>query len=170
LGAAAARGWRVLGVDVNPAAARGAKQLYGVSTMTDTLQGALDRGTVQRGAWDIVLYQFVLEHLPHPEVELHHAAEALAPGGSLAVVVPNMATFERDVFGASYRSLRADHLHLFSMPSARHYLAAERLVEVAHETTCSLHLLRGFLEESDLDDLYDDDRGPDLLFLARKAS
>jgi hypothetical protein len=80
-----------------------------------------------------------------------------------------MATFELDVFGASYRSLRADHLHLFSMPSVRRYLEAERWVEVAHETTCSLHLLRGFLEPSALAALYEMDRGPDLVFLARRA-
>ena len=168
LGAAVARGWRAAGVDINPAAARGARALYGLETVTATLGEALERGAIERRAWDIVLYQFVLEHLSKPEVELHHAAEAVAPGGYLALVVPSMATFEIDVFGASYRSLRADHRHLFSVPSMRSYLAAEPFVEVTHRTTCSLHLLRGFLEPRELDGLYANDRGPDLVFLARR--
>jgi SAM-dependent methyltransferase len=168
LGAAMARGWRTAAVDINPAAARGARALYGIETVTATLGEALDAGTIERGAWDVVLYQFVLEHLAEPEVELRHAAEVIAPGGHLAVVVPNMSTFELDVFGASYRSLRADHRHLFSLASLRSYLASQGFGDVAHRTTCSLHLVRGFLDARELDDLYANDRGPDLFLLARR--
>jgi SAM-dependent methyltransferase len=170
LAAAVARGWRAKGVDVNAAAARGARAFYGLETVTATLGGALEEGAIERGAWDIVLYQYVLEHLSQPDVELHCAAKAVAPGGYLALVVPNMSTFEIDVFGASYRSLRADHRHLFSVPSMRSYLAAESFLEVAHRTTCSVHLLRGFLEPRELDGLYANDRGPDLVFLARRKA
>jgi SAM-dependent methyltransferase len=168
LGAAMARGWRTAGVDINPAAARGARALYGIETVTATLGEALEAGVIARGAWDVVLYQFVLEHLAEPEVELRHAAKVIAPGGHLAVVVPNMSTFELDVFGASYRSLRADHRHLFSLASLRSYLASQGFVDVAHRTTCSLHLVRGFLDARELDDLYANDRGPDLFLLARR--
>jgi SAM-dependent methyltransferase len=168
LGAAAARGWRTIGVDVNPAAASATRRLYGVKTVTATLETALRTGAVAKRAWDVVLYQFVLEHLSDPEIELRHAAEAVAPGGYVVFVVPSMSTFEVDVFGASYRSLRADHRHLFSVASARAYLSAAGLTHVAHETTCSLHLLRGFLEPSALADLYAADRGPDLLVLAQR--
>jgi len=170
LGAAMARGWRTAAVDINPAAARGARALYGIETVTATLGEALDAGTIERGAWDVVLYQFVLEHLAEPEVELRHAAEVIAPGGHLAVVVPNMSTFELDVFGASYRSLRADHRHLFSLASLRSYLASQGFGDVAHRTTCSLHLVRGFLDARELDDLYANDRGPDLYLLAQRSA
>jgi SAM-dependent methyltransferase len=170
LEAAKARGWRTTGIDINPAAARVTKKLYGLHTIVGTLGGALASGAIARGGWDLVLYQFVLEHLYGPEVELHHAAQAVAPGGHLALVVPNMSTFEVDVFGAAYRSFRADHLHLFSVRSLGSYLATAGFTEVAHRTTCSLHLLRGFLEPKELDDLYDRDRGPDLVFLARRSS
>jgi SAM-dependent methyltransferase len=154
-------------VDLNPFAAQAARERYGFGTVTGTLASALSRGEVQRRAWDLVLYQFVLEHVSEPGPELLRAADALAPGGHLVIVVPNMATFELSVFGGAYRSLRADHHHLFSPASAAAYLRGARLREVARKTSCNLHLLRGFLTQQELAELYGSDRGPDLFLIAR---
>ena len=167
--AAAMRGFRTGGVDLNPFAARAARQLYGFDTVTGTLGAALDSGAIAKHSWNIVLYQFVLEHIPDPALELRRAAEAVAPGGYVVFVAPSMATFEIDLFGAAYRSLRADHFHLFSIASARAYVHGAKLTEVAHKTTCSLHLLKGFVEPGELDELYARDRGPDLFFMSRSA-
>jgi SAM-dependent methyltransferase len=160
-------GYRTNGVDLNPFAAQAARERYGFGTVTGTLASALSRGEVQRRAWDLVLYQFVLEHMSEPGPELLRAADALAPGGHLVIVVPNMATFELSVFGGAYRSLRADHHHLFSPASAAAYLRGARLREVARKTSCNLHLLRGFLTQQELAELYGSDRGPDLFLIAR---
>ena len=165
--AAERRGYRTKGVDLNPFAAQAAGELYGFETVTGTLASALSRGDVERRAWDVVLYQFVLEHIIEPGSELSRAAEALAPGGHLVIVVPNMATFELPVFGGAYRSLRADHYHLFSPASAAAYLRRAGLREVAHKTSCNLHLLRGFLAQEELAELYRVDRGPDLFLIAQ---
>jgi 2-polyprenyl-3-methyl-5-hydroxy-6-metoxy-1,4-benzoquinol methylase len=165
--AAELRGFRTGGVDMNPFAARAAKELYGFETVTGTLGSALDTGAVAKRAWDVVLYQFVLEHVPDPALELRRAVEAVRPEGYVVFVSPNMAAFELEIFGGAYRSLRADHLHLFSVSSARVYLQSAELVEVAHRTTCNLHLLRGFVEPRELDELYENDRGPDLFVVAR---
>ena len=165
--AAELRGYRTSGVDLNPFAAEAAGELYGFATVTGTLGRGLANGEIERGAWNLVLYQFVLEHMSEPELELARAAEALAPGGYLVIVVPNMATFELPVFGAAYRSLRADHYHLFSPASASAYLRTARLREVAHKTSCNLHLLRGFLSQEELAELYQADRGPDLFLVAQ---
>jgi SAM-dependent methyltransferase len=168
--AAAVRGWRTQGVDISAAAARGARRTYGFDTVTSTLGEALDRGAVPSRAWDLVLYQFVLEHVAEPEIELRHAARALAPGGLLVLVVPNMTTFEVGVFGASYRSLRPDHLHLFSLGSARHYLNAAGFSVAAHETSCSLHLLKGFLPGDEIARMYALGLGPDLTIFAERVA
>jgi SAM-dependent methyltransferase len=165
--AAELRGYRTNGVDLNPFAAEAARERYGFATVTGTLESALSSGEIQRRAWDLVLYQFVLEHMNEPGPELLRAADALAPGGHLVIVVPNMATFELSVFGGAYRSLRADHYHLFSPASAAAYLRGARLHEVARKTSCSLHLLRGFLTQQELAELYRSDRGPDLFLIAR---
>jgi SAM-dependent methyltransferase len=165
--AAERRGYRTKGVDLNPFAAQAAGDLYGFETVTGTLASALSRGEVERRAWDVVLYQFVLEHMTDPGAELSRAAEALAPGGHLVIVVPNMATFELPVFGGAYRSLRADHYHLFSPASAAAYLQGAGLREVARKTSCNLHLLRGFLAQEELAELYRADQGPDLFLIAQ---
>jgi SAM-dependent methyltransferase len=166
--AAEARGLKSAGVDVNPEAARAAHALYGLDTHVSTLGDALASGALASGAWDIVLYQFVLEHLADPRAELTHAARALSAQGHLVLVVPSMSTFELSVFGSSYRSLRGDHLHLFSERSLRRYLSDARLTMVRLRSHCSLQLLRGFLAPVELDQLYESGRGPDFTVLAKK--
>lgn len=170
LAAAAKRGWRTLGVDVNPEAARAARANYGFETLSATLEQALSERCVTEGGWDVVLYGFVLEHLESPSTELRAAYRALVPGGCLALVVPNMEAVELDVFGASYRSLRSDHLHLFSARSLQR-LVTEQGLDVVHlHSHCSLHLLRGFLDPAELETLYQEGRGPDLTVLARSRA
>lgn len=168
--AAERRGWRTAGVDQNPEARRGAEQLYGMPTHTGTLGAALDAGAVEAGAWDVVLYQFVLEHVPDPVAELSVAARAVSPGGVLALTVPSMDAAELEVFGASYRSLRRDHLQLFSRRSMQHVLERAGWALCAWETECSVHLLAGFLSASELCALYAEGRGPDAWVLAETRS
>lgn len=168
LAAAAARGWQHQGVDLNPEAARAAKAIYGFETALGTLEQTLTNGGVTEATWDVVVYQFVLEHLADPRAELTTARRALAPDGTLVLVIPSMSSFELDVFGSSYRSLRADHLHLFSARSLAQLLAAAGLELVNLSSHCNLHLVQGFLEPSQLEQLYGAGRGPDLTVLARR--
>lgn len=170
LAAAQARGWQTQGVDLNPEAARAAKALYGFETAVGTLQQALTSGRVAAAAWDVVLYGFVLEHLVDPAAELTTALQALAPNGALVLVVPSMSSFELDVFGSSYRSLRADHLHLFSAASLGKLLDSAGLSLSNLQSHCNLHLVRGFLEPPQLEELYRSGRGPDLTALAHRKT
>jgi 2-polyprenyl-3-methyl-5-hydroxy-6-metoxy-1,4-benzoquinol methylase len=150
-------------VDPNPAAADGARRLYGMETITATLEGA-----AIPGPFDLVLYQFVLEHLADPVAELARAARVVAPSGCLALFVPSMEAVEVEVFGASYRSLRADHLHLFSRRSITRCLGDAGLRVVALDSECNLHLLGGFLTDEELREVYASGRGPDLRVLAER--
>jgi hypothetical protein len=84
-------------------------------------------------------------------------------------VVPSADAAEAEVLGASYRSLRADHLHLFSRRSAELLLRAAGLAPAAAATACNLHLLLGVLSAEELArDVYRAGRGPDLTIVARK--
>lgn len=170
LAAAAQRGLRTQGVDVNPEAARATQAIYGFQTETSTLEQALASGRVACASWDVVLYQFVLEHLASPSAELAVARSALVPGGCLVLIVPNMESFELDVFGSAYRSLRSDHLHLFSTRSLGLLLGASGLAISSLHSHCSLHLLRGFLDADELSRLYQGGRGPDITVLARRVA
>lgn len=170
LAAAKERGLPVQGVELNAHAAKRAAELFSVATHAGTLAQAQASGAVAPGAWDVVLYQFVLEHLAAPEEELARAATALAPRGAVVLMLPSADAAEAEVFGARYRSLRADHLHLFSRASVDAVLRRAGLRAVACESTCSLHLLRGFLSTAELEALYAAGRGPDWWVLATRSS
>jgi SAM-dependent methyltransferase len=161
-------GLLTLGVDLNPFAAEAARRAYGMDTAVGTLGASLDSGLVASGAWDLVLYNFVLEHVPDPLVELCHAVRAMHPLGALVLVVPSMDAAELDVFGGSYRSFRSDHLHIFSRHSIGRYLERAGLVSTELATECNAHLLRGFFAEHELRGIYDRGEGPDMTIIARR--
>jgi len=163
-------GWGTAGVDLNPHAIDHARSLYGMETHVGPLSACLVDGRIARESWDVALYQFVLEHVPDPERELCAAAETIAPGGTLALIVPSADAAEIAVFQGRYRSLRADHLHVFSCRSLEVILQAAGFAVVESFTTCSVHLLRGFLDDETLKNLYSRGRGPDRYLLARKVA
>lgn len=164
--AAERRGWRTSGVDLNPHAAAAARDLYGFETRVGTLKDALSSDRIPRGHSQVVLYQFVLEHIHDPIGELRHAAEVVAPHGFLVLLVPSMGALERVVFGASYRSLRPDHLHLFSWASLDRCFEASGWRRVQSGSECSVHLLADFLSREELEEVYRNGEGPDLWAVA----
>jgi 2-polyprenyl-3-methyl-5-hydroxy-6-metoxy-1,4-benzoquinol methylase len=166
--AARARGLATHGVDINPHAAESARRIYGFDTFTGTLEQALGAGAA--GVHDIVLYQFVLEHVETPVAELRQVARVLAPQGLACFVVPSMEARELDVFGGAYRSLRSDHLHLFTARSVGAMLDAAGLSLRSVQSTCNLHLLSPALSSSELEALYASGAGPDLVVLAARSS
>ena len=76
---------------------------------------------------------------------------------------------ELEVFGASYRSFRADHLRLFSRASLARALGAAGFAAPAVESGCNLWLLRGLLADGELERLHADGRGPDLFALSQRS-
>jgi SAM-dependent methyltransferase len=165
--AAAEAGVETMGIDLNPAAAAAAARLYGMETFVGTLASALESGAVRPGSWDMVLYDFVLEHLADPVAELGRAAALLSPGGVLALTLPNMAAAEVEIFGGGYRSFRSDHRHVFSLGSLERMLGRAGLSLAAAESGCTVHLLKGVLTEAELLHLYEDGLGPDLTVVAK---
>jgi len=162
-------GWVTGGVDLSAYASDQARALYGMQTQVGSLAACLVDGRIARRSWDLALYQFVIEHISDPLRELRAAAETLVAGGLLALILPSADAAEIDIFQGRYRSLRADHLHVFSSRSLELTLRASGFAIVESFTTCSVHLLRGFLDDEALEDLYRRGRGPDRYLLARKV-
>ena len=160
--AAKGLGLDTTGVDVNPAAREGARSLYGFETMVG-LASALSP-TLR---FDLVLYQFVLEHIADVRAELTTARQLSRGNGLACFVVPSMDATERRVFGSRYRSYRADHLHLFSRASVTRLLLEAGFDDVQLRSVCNLHLLRPFLSNAELDALSARGDGPDLIVTAR---
>ncbi len=167
--AAQDRGFVTMGVDLNPYAAERALALYGMETFTGTLTDARQSGAVRQD-YDLVLYQFVLEHLTDPAAELRELAGILAPGSRLALTIPNMDAFELKVFGGSYRSFRSDHWHIFSRQSIDLLLRDAGFTMVHLKTECSAHLLAGFYSRAELQTIYDSGRGPDMFVIAQREA
>ncbi len=171
--AAERAGIRTGGVDLNGEACREADGRYGLKTFHGTLAEALGSDPpisphLDRGAWDAVLYQFVLEHVVDPARELTVARQALRPAGWLVLSVPNMDAAEIEVFGAAYRSFRGDHLHLFTRASLAAVLAEAGFVLHLVESGCNIHLFDDVLSPPALAWLYESGRGPDLFAVARR--
>jgi SAM-dependent methyltransferase len=165
-------GLRTAGVDLNAHACAEARRRYGLDTFPGTLAEALasPASGIAAGAWDAVLYQFVLEHVIDPVGELARARQALRPGGWLVLLLPSMEAAEIEAFGASYRSFRADHLHLFSRASLAAVLERAGFAPHLTESFCNIHLLRELLSPPALEHLYRSGRGPDLFALARRPT
>ena len=77
----------VVGIEPNPERARLAGQ-RGIPVVV----GTYDDGIVRRhGAFDVVLFADVLEHLEDPASMLRQVRGALAPGGRVLASIPNVA-------------------------------------------------------------------------------
>jgi 2-polyprenyl-3-methyl-5-hydroxy-6-metoxy-1,4-benzoquinol methylase len=154
------------GIDLNSYAAERARAVYGMDTFVGTLAEARQSGAVTR-KYDLVLYQFVLEHLVDPAAELRDIAGILAPGGRLVLAIPSIDALELKVFGGSYRSFRSDHWHVFSRQSIRRLLSDAGFTVVHEKTECSAHLLAGFYSNEELQAIYDSGQGPDLFVISQ---
>jgi len=159
--AAESLGLSTAGVDLNPEAARVAHELYGMKTTTGT-------SSHLEGAFDLVLHQFVLEHVPSVQAEVSNAHRLTAAGGLACFIIPSMEAVERTAFHSRYRSFRADHLHLFSRRSITSVLEGAGFTEVQVDSECNLHLLAGFLTRAECAALYGRGAGPDLVATARR--
>lgn len=74
------------------------------------------------GPWAAVMFWHSLEHLPQPGAALREASAALAPGGVLAIAVPNVASMQARVFGDDWLALDPPR-HLVHIPAPALLLA-----------------------------------------------
>jgi SAM-dependent methyltransferase len=109
-----ARGWRVDGVEPSAGAAAVASA-HGV----DVLAPTLSRAVLEPGSYDLVILRHSLEHLADPIADLERVREALAPGGRVAISLPNHASWQRRLF-------RARWFHL-DVPRHRSHFCADAL-------------------------------------------
>ena len=134
LSAARRAGWHAEGLELNPKTAAFAAAATG---------SVVHRGNVNsfdaRAAYDAVTLTDVLEHIPDPRAVLRRVARYLAPGGWVAVKVPNgpaqrIKERARALMTRGYQPRLADnlvHVNHFSPASLRRALEAEGFRNVA---------------------------------------
>jgi SAM-dependent methyltransferase len=132
LGAAKALGWRVAGIEMDPAAARKARRFSEEIHTGDILAAPF-----ARGSFDVVTAFHVLEHVPDPVEVVRRMLGWLAPGGLAIVEVPNAGGLGASLFGPAWSGLELPrHLCQFTPESLRRTVeqAGGRIIWCWHRT------------------------------------
>jgi 2-polyprenyl-3-methyl-5-hydroxy-6-metoxy-1,4-benzoquinol methylase len=93
----AEQGWQVAGIESSPLAVARAREAG-----HDVWQGPLETAPDAAAPYDLIVGWMVLEHLHDPVAALRKLARWLAPGGWLAVSVPNAGALWRRLFGGRW--------------------------------------------------------------------
>jgi SAM-dependent methyltransferase len=88
-------GWNGMGIDPVQKAAQLARDHYGIEVITGTLEST----DLPSSSFDVITMWDVLEHLPSPKRAFLRSWELLKPGGRLIFSIPNLASFDRYLFG-----------------------------------------------------------------------
>jgi SAM-dependent methyltransferase len=115
LAEAEARGWVTVGVEPSLYASRFARERLGL----DVRQAGLFDAAVDGAPFDAVFMGDVLEHLPRAGEALDRIAELLAPGGVLALALPNAGSRLARRMGRRWWSVIPTHVHYFTPQSIR---------------------------------------------------
>jgi len=118
LAALRSEGWSVVGVERSVASGRFAATENRLPLLVGGLEAFKPVPT-----FDLIFMHHVLEHLPDPLTTLRHSAALLRPGGSLLVVVPNLASWQFRFARAGWFHLDVPrHLTHFTPAALRHAL------------------------------------------------
>lgn len=104
-------GWAAAGVEPSPGAAAYARKRFGLTVF----QGMLEDAPFASASFDVITFWDVLEHTFSPTATLQHVAGLLAPGGMVAINIPNWDSLDRRLFGplwVGYDPPR--HLYVFT--------------------------------------------------------
>ena len=103
------RGWRPLGLDVNPRSIAHCHE-RGLEAICDVFPSAALDGR----RFDAIVMNDFLEHLPDPGAALEAAGALLAPGGVLFVTTPDVGSLMARVSGPRWLHLKPnEHLNYF---------------------------------------------------------
>jgi SAM-dependent methyltransferase len=106
------RGWEATALDPDERAAEHARDQVGVNAVCADFMEAADLG-----AYDLVTFNKVLEHVEDPVAMLARSRDLLRPGGAVYVEVPDGELAALDPDGPNREEFFIEHLCAFSMTS-----------------------------------------------------
>jgi SAM-dependent methyltransferase len=127
------RGWDVYGVELCAGPARVAREAG-----WNVHQGTLETAGLQDETFDLIAAWMVLEHVPEPVTTIQTIHQLLRADGTLLLGVPNVACWQRYLFGANWYCLDLPrHLQHFSPSILRKLLeqAGFEQIEIVHHRT-----------------------------------
>jgi len=101
LGLLKQRGFRAMGVDFSPEAAKVAEEENGVRVVV----GSLGEAAFPDQSFDIVTLFHVMEHVTNPRDVLAEVLRILRPNGAIVLQVPNIDSWQFRLFGAKWYGL-----------------------------------------------------------------
>lgn len=107
------RGWQVTGVEPSEFASAYARDRLGLDVRTEGLFEA----RLEPAAYDAVFMGDVIEHLPAAGEALDRIAGLIAPGGVLALALPDAGSKLARVMGKRWWSVIPTHVHYFTRAS-----------------------------------------------------
>lgn len=117
--AAKAAGFDARGIDISPESTRYGREVLGLALEV----GDLYERQYPAETFDVVTLWATLEHLPDPNRFLTEARRVLAPGGRIAISVPNHASLAQRILGRRDRYVGIDHVNYFTRDTARRILS-----------------------------------------------
>jgi SAM-dependent methyltransferase len=112
---AGGRGWKAIGVEPSEFASAYAREQLGLDVRT----GGLFEAAPTDERFDAVVMGDVLEHLPDAAAALDRITELLAPGGVVALALPDAGSRLAAAMGPRWWSVIPTHVHYFTRTSLR---------------------------------------------------
>ena len=126
LEALAQEGWEVFGTELSPEIAVTAKQRLGDRISVEKMGNPAH----VEASFDLITFWHVLEHLDNPRQALSEARRLIKPGGTVIIAVPNIESFQAQLF-------KQDWLHL-DVPRHRWHFDPRTLSDLAER--CDFHV------------------------------
>lgn len=123
ISAARDRGWDAIGLDLNPWAAKYAREELGVQVGTETFIDA----AFAPATFDAVTMMDLIEHVGDPSELVREAARVIKPGGLLVILTPDAGSPVSRALGRRWPEVRRapEHLSLFSVSGLAHLVKRE---------------------------------------------
>jgi SAM-dependent methyltransferase len=142
LAEAAERGWEAVGVEPSAWASALARDRLGLDVRT----GDLFAADLEPQSFDAVVMADVIEHLPDPGAALDRVHEWLAPGGVLALALPDAGSPLARALGAKWWSVLPTHVQYFTRGSLEILLSRHGFHVLEARTAPKAFTVRYYLE------------------------
>jgi SAM-dependent methyltransferase len=142
LAEARGRGWSVHGVEPSEFASAFARERLGLEVVT----AAIDEAELPAGAFNAVFMGDVIEHLVDPASALDRIGELLAPGGVVALALPDAGSRLARAMGPRWWSVLPTHVQYFTRDSLATLLRRRGFAPLVVRSAPKAFTVRYYLE------------------------
>jgi SAM-dependent methyltransferase len=139
------RGWKGLGVEPSAFASAFARERLGL----DVITAELDDADLPQGSFGAVFMGDVIEHLIDPGTALDRVASLLAPGGVVALALPDAGSRVARAMGPRWWSVLPTHVQYFTRDSLATLLRRRGYTPLVVRTAPKAFSVRYYLERID---------------------